>query len=140
MKKNIFSKILVAVAMVATTGVFSSCDAFANLANGTFLGDMVISGPGVSDHKLTIEMESTVQLTCAEKFSGMNDVVWTSLDESIVKVDERTGVITPVAPGTAMVKAYTDTEPVRQGDYVMITVIPKSLNVIGDALNQSLAD
>jgi hypothetical protein len=140
MKKNIFSKILVAVAMVATTGVFSSCDAFANLANGTFLGDMVISGPGVSDHKLTIEMESTVQLKCAEKFSGMNDVVWTSLDESIVKVDERTGVITPVAPGTAMVKAYTDTEPVRQGDYVMITVIPKSLNVIGDALNQSLAD
>jgi hypothetical protein len=140
MKKNIFSKILVAVAMVATTGVFSSCDAFANLANGTFLGDMVISGPGVSDHKLTIEMESTVQLKCAEKFSGMNDVVWTSLDESIVKVDERTGVIIPVAPGTAMVKAYTDTEPVRQGDYVMITVIPKSLNVIGDALNQSLAD
>ena len=140
MKKNIFSKILVAVAMVATTGVFSSCDTFANLDNGTFLGDMVISGPGVSDHKLTIEMESTVQLKCAEKFSGMNDVVWTSLDESIVKVDERSGVITPVALGTATVKAYTDTENVRQGDYVMITVIPKSLNVIGDALDQSLAD
>ena len=140
MKKNIFSKILVAVAMVATTGVFSSCDTFANLDNGTFLGDMVISGPGVSDHKLTIEMESTVQLKCAEKFSGMNDVVWTSLDESIVKVDARSGVITPVALGTAMVKAYTDTENVRQGDYVMITVIPKSLNVIGDALDQSLAD
>ena len=140
MKKNIFSKILVAVAMVATTGVFSSCDTFANLDNGTFLGDMVISGPGVSDHKLTIEMESTVQLKCAEKFSGMNEVVWTSLDESIVKVDERTGVITPVAPGTAMVKAYTDTEYVRQGDYVMITVVAKSLNVIGDALDQSLAD
>ena len=45
-----------------------------------------------------------------------------------------------MAPGTAMVKAYTDTENVRQGDYVMITVIPKSLNVIGDALDQSLAD
>jgi uncharacterized protein YjdB len=70
----------------------------------------------------------------------MNDVVWTSLDESIVKVDERSGVITPVAPGTAMVKAYTDTEPVRQGDYVVITVIPKSLSIISDALDQSLAD
>ena len=140
MKKNIFSKILVAVALVATTGVFSSCDALSNLDNGTFLGDMVISGPGVSDHKLTIEMESTVQLKCAEKFSGMNDVVWTSLDESIVKVDARSGVITPVAPGTAMVKAYTDTEDVRQGDYVVITVVGKSLIVIGDALDQSLAD
>ena len=140
MKKNIFSKILVAVAMVATTGVFSSCDALSNLDNGTFLGDMVISGPGVSDHKLTIEMESTVQLKCAEKFSGMNEVVWTSLDESIVKVGERTGVITPVAPGTAMVKAYTDTENVRQGDYIFITVVGKSLVVVGDALDQSLAD
>ena len=140
MKKNIFSKILVAVALVATTGVFSSCDALSNLDNGTFLGDMVISGPGVSDHKLTIEMESTVQLKCAEKFSGMNDVVWTSLDESIVKVDARSGVITPVAPGTAMVKAYTDTENVRQGDYVFVTVIPKSLSIISDAIDQSLAD
>ena len=129
-----------ALAMVVSATVLSSCDTFANLDNGTFLGDMVISGPGVSDHKLTIEMESTVQLKCAEKFSGMNEVVWTSLDESIVKVDERTGVITPVAPGTAMVKAYTDTENVRQGDYIFITVVGKSLVVVGDALDQSLAD
>ena len=140
MKKNIFSKILVAAAMLLSATALTSCDALANLNNGTFLGDMVISGPGVSDHKLTIEMESTVQLKCAEKFSGMNEVVWTSLDESIVKVDERTGVITPVAPGTAMVKAYTDTENVRQGDYIFITVVGKSLVVVGDALDQSLAD
>ena len=120
--------------------IISVCDALSNLDNGTFLGDMVISGPGVSDHKLTIEMESTVQLKCEEKFSGMNDVVWTSLDESIVKVDERTGVITPVAPGTAMVKAYTDTENVRQGDYVMVTVVGQSISIVGDALDQSLAD
>ena len=140
MRKNIFSKILVAAAMLLSATALTSCDALANLDNGTFLGDMVISGPGVSDHKLTIEMESTVQLKCAEKFSGMNEVVWTSLDESIVKVDERTGVITPVAPGTAMVKAYTDTENVRQGDYIFITVVGKSLVVVGDALDQSLAD
>jgi len=36
--------------------------------------------------------------------------------------------------------ACTDTEYVRQGDYVMITVIPKSLSIINDALDQSLAD
>ena len=140
MKKNIFSKILVAAAMLLSATALTSCYTFAYMDNGTFLGDMVISGPGVSDHKLTIEMESTVQLKCAEKFSGMNEVVWTSLDESIVKVDERTGVITPVAPGTAMVKAYTDTENVRQGDYIFITVVGKSLVVVGDALDQSLAD
>jgi len=140
MKKNIFSKLMFALAMVVSATVLSSCDTFANLGNGTFLGDMVISGPGVSDHKLTIEMESTVQLYCAEKFSGMNDVVWYSLDENIVKVDARSGVITPVAPGTAMVKAYTDTEPVRQGDFVEVTVIAKGLSIVNDALDQSLAD
>ena len=58
--KKIYSKLIAVLALVATTGVFSSCDALSNLDNGTFLGDMVISGPGVSDHKLTIEMESTV--------------------------------------------------------------------------------
>ena len=140
MKKNIFSKLMFALAMVVSATVLSSCDSFAHIGNGSFLGDMVISGPGVSDHKLTIEMESTVQLYCAEKFSGMNDVVWYSLDENIVKVDARSGVITPVAPGTAMVKAYTDTEPVRQGDYVFVTVIPKGLSIVDDALDQSLAD
>jgi hypothetical protein len=140
MKKNIFSKLMFALAMVVSATVLSSCDKLANMDNGTFLGDMVISGPGVSDHKLTIEMESTVQLYCAEKFSGMNDVVWYSLDENIVKVDARSGVITPVAPGTAMVKAYTDTEPVRQGDFVEVTVIPKGLSIVNDALDQSLAD
>jgi hypothetical protein len=39
-----------------------------------------------------------------------------------------------------MVKAYTDTENVRQGDYVFVTVIPKSLSIISDAIDQSLAD
>ena len=131
---------MVALAMVVSATVLSSCDSFAHIGNGSFLGDMVISGPGVSDHKLTIEMESTVQLYCAEKFSGMNDVVWYSLDENIVKVDARSGVITPVAPGTAMVMAYTDTEPVRQGDFVEVTVIPKGLSIVDDALDQSLAD
>ena len=104
------------------------------------MGDMVISGPGVVNHALTIEMESTVQLTCAEKFSGMNEVVWTSLDETVVKVDARSGLVTPVAPGTAMVKAYTDTKIVRQGDYIIITVVGKGLSIVNDALDQSLAD
>ena len=103
------------------------------------MGDMVISGPGVSNHSLTIEMEGTIQLQCREKFTGMNEVVWTSLDESIVKVDQN-GNITPVAPGTTTVKAYTDTDPVRQGDYIVITVIPKSLSIVSDAIDQSLAD
>jgi hypothetical protein len=108
--------------------------------NGTFLFDMVISGPGVVNHEATLEMESTLQLSCAEKFSGMNEVVWTSLDESVAKVDARSGLVTPVAPGRVKITAYTDTEPVRNGDYIYVTVVGKSISIVNDALNQSLAD
>jgi len=49
-------------------------------------------------------------------------------------------VVTPVATGIVRIDAYTDTKNVRQGDYVMVTVVGKSLGVIDDALDQSLAD
>lgn len=138
--KKIYSKLIAVLAMVATTGVFSSCDTLAYMDNGTFLFDMVISGPGVVNHEATLEMESTLQLSCAEKFSGMNEVVWTSLDESVAKVDARSGLVTPVAPGRVKITAYTDTEPVRNGDYIYVTVVGKSISIVNDALNQSLAD
>ena len=140
MRKNIFSKILVAAAMLLSATALTSCDALANLDNGTFLGDMVISGPGVANHEATLEMESTLQLKCAEMFSGMNEVRWRTADPNIAKVDETSGLVTPVAPGIVRIDAYTDTENVRQGDYVMVTVVGKSLSVVDDALNQSLAD
>jgi len=47
---------------------------------------------------------------------------------------------TPVAPGTVKITAYTDTENVRQGDYIFITVVGKSLVVSSVALDQSLAE
>ncbi len=96
--------------------------------------------PGVANHEATLEMESTLQLKCAEMFSGMNEVRWRTADPNIAKVDETSGLVTPVAPGIVRIDAYTDTENVRQGDYVMVTVVGKSLIVVDDALNQSLAD
>lgn len=139
MKKNIISKLMVMLSLVASTTVLSSCEVYGSLDNGTFLGDMVITGPGIDNHELTIEMESTVQLYCHEKFSGMNEVVWKSFDENVATVDQN-GVITPIAPGRVRITAYTDTDPVRNGDYVFVTVVGKSLMVVSDAIDQSLAD
>jgi hypothetical protein len=139
MKKNIISKLIVVLSLVASTTVLSSCEVYGSLDNSTFLGDMVITGPGVNNHELTIEMESTVQLYCHEKFSGMNEVVWKSYNENVATVDQN-GVITPVAPGQVRITAYTDTEKVRQGDYVIVTVIAKGMLLINDDIDQSLAD
>jgi hypothetical protein len=135
--KKIYSKLIAVLALVATTGVFSSCELLGNMSNM-----VVISGTGVVNHEATVEMESTLQLTCTEKISGMNDVVWKSDDESIAKVDPRSGVVTPVAPGRVRIIVYTDTDIVPQSDFdfVFITVVGKSLGVIDDGLDQSEAD
>lgn len=69
MKKNIISKLIVVLSLVASTTVLSSCEVYGSLDNSTFLGDMVITGPGVNNHELTIEMESTVQLYCQDRKS-----------------------------------------------------------------------
>ena len=135
--KKIYSKILVTAALVASTTMFSSCELLGNMSNM-----VVISGTGVVNHEATVEMESTLQLSCTEKISGMNDVVWKSDDESIAKVDPRSGVVTPVAPGRVRIIVYTDTDIVPQSDFdfVFITVVGKSLGVIDDGLDQSEAD
>ena len=135
MKKTINRLFTVAVIM-GSIMLFGGCKELSNYDNGFMLLDVVISGPGVSNHAAMVEMESTLQLSAQEKFDGMTDMVWKSFDESIAKVDPKTGLVTPVAPGTV----NTDTKDVRQGDYIMITVVGKSLGVIDDALDQSLAD
>ena len=135
MKKTINRLFTVAVIM-GSIMLFGGCKELSNYDNGF----MLLSGPGVSNHAAMVEMESTLQLSAQEKFDGMTDMIWKSEDESIAKVDYKTGLVTPVAPGTVKITAYTDTKDVRQGDYIMITVVGKSLGVINDALDQSLAD
>ena len=139
MKKNIFSKILVAVAMVASTCVFSSCNV-ANQDNAFSINDVIISGPGVVNHEAVLEMESTLQLSCTSKFNGRSEVVWKSSDETGATVDAKTGLVTPVSPGNVMITAYTKTDPVSQGDYVIVTVVGKNFGIIDDALDQSEAE
>ena len=139
MKKTINRLFTVAVIM-GSIMLFGGCKELSNYDNGFMLLDVVISGPGVSNHAAMVEMESTLQLSAQEKYDGMTDMIWKSEDESIAKVDYKTGLVTPVAPGTVKITAYTDTKDVRQGDYIMITVVGKSLSVINDALDQSQAE
>ena len=138
--KKIISKIIVVIAILASTTLLSSCkEVFGALDNVTNV-DMFVEGKGVFDHAAKVEMGTTLQLKCSGLVYEDSKISWKSEDESIAKVDYKTGLVTPVAPGTVKITAYTDTKDVRQGDYIMITVVGKSLGVIDDALNQSLAD
>lgn len=138
MKKNIFNIWILALTLAVSTSVLTSCDSMANL-DKTVLLDFNISGPGVSNHEVTIEIGNTLQLSCREILGGMSEVVWKSYDESIATIDAN-GVVTPVAPGRVKITAYSDTENVRNGDYVFVTVVAKGMSVVNDALDQSLAD
>lgn len=139
MKKNIINKLIVAVALIASTMMLGSCDSLSNMSNG-FLLDVTISGPGVSNHEVTLEMGKTLQLSAQEALNGMSDMVWKSYDESVATVDKKSGLVTPVAPGRVRITAYTDTKDVANGDYVFVTVVGASLSVVPDAIDQSLAD
>jgi hypothetical protein len=137
--KKIYSKLIAVLALVATTGVFSSCNV-ANQDNASIINDVIISGPGVVNHEAVLEMESTLQLSCTSKFNGRSEVVWKSSDETVATVDPKTGLVTPVSPGTVMITAYTKTDPVSQGDYVIVTVVGKNFGIVDDALDQSEAE
>jgi hypothetical protein len=137
--KKIYSKLIAVLALVATTGVFSSCNV-ANQDNASIINDVIISGPGVVNHEAVLEMESTLQLSCTSKFNGRSEVVWKSSDDTVATVDAKTGLVTPVSPGTVMITAYTKTDPVSQGDYVIVKVLVKNFGIIDEALDQSEAE
>lgn len=138
MKKNNFNIWILALTLAVSASMLTSCDSLANFDN-TVLLDFNITGHGVSNHEVTIEVGNTLQLSCREILSGMSEVVWKSHDETIATVDAN-GVVTPVAPGRVKITAYSDTENVRNGDYVFVTVVAKGIAVVNDALDQSLAD
>lgn len=119
--------------------MLGSCDSLSNISNG-FLLDVVISGPGVSNHEVTLEMGKTLQLSAQEILGGTSDMVWKSYDESVATVDKKSGLVTPVAPGRVRITAYTDSKDVANGDYIFVTVVGASMSVVPDAIDQSLAD
>ena len=125
--------------LLASTVMLGSCDSLSNISNG-FLLDVVISGPGVSNHEVTLEMGKTLQLSAQEILGGTSDMVWKSYDESVATVDKKSGLVTPVAPGRVRITAYTDTKDVANGDYIFVTVVGASMSVVPDAIDQSLAD
>ena len=139
MKKDMIDKLRVVLALLTATMMLGSCDSLSNMSNG-FLLDVTISGPGVNNHEVTLEMGKTLQLSAKETLNGMSDMVWKSYDESVATVDKKSGLVTPVAPGRVRITAYTDTKDVANGDYVFVTVVGASLNVVSDAIDQSLAD
>ena len=137
MKKNIFSKILVAMALVVAPIAMSSCSNEDNF----WTEAVTISGKGVQHHEASITIGETLQLRASNGIlvhgTGFR---WESSDESIATVDAN-GLVKGIKGGIAVITAHTtgNSQISYQGS---ITLTVKNLGVssVDDKLNQSLAE
>lgn len=136
MKKNIFSKLIMAVAVVLMPLALSSCDNEDNW----FTEAVTISGPGVVHHEASLEIGQTLQLKATKGIliSGTG-FTWSSSDESVVTIDQN-GLVKAVGPGSAVITARTTGDIVSNIGQIVVNVNNLALNIINDNVDQSEAE
>lgn len=134
--KNIFSKILMAVAIVLAPLALSSCDNEDN-----WLSEAVtISGPGVVHHEVTLEAGQTLQLKATKGvlISGTG-FSWTSSDPAVATVDQN-GLVTAIAAGQVTITAATTGSSVISIGSITLNVLGSTISVVDDQIDQSEAE
>jgi uncharacterized protein YjdB len=136
MRKNIFSKILMAVALVVAPLAMSSCDNEDNWAGEPIL----ITGEGVHARMLTIEKGNTLQLVAQRDFiTHGNGMAWKSSDPEIATVDQN-GVLTAIKVGEVTITAYTTGGKVSDEGHLTVIVVNTGIGLIDDQIDQSEAE
>ena len=136
MKKNIISKILMAVALVVAPLAMSSCDNEDNWAEE----QVVIKGEGIKNKMGTIEIGQTLQLKAVRDFfvNGQG-LAWKSSDESIATVDQN-GLVKAVGVGEVVITAYTTGAKLSDSGEVTLYVVNQGIGLIDDQIDQSEAE
>ena len=134
--KNIFSKILMAVALVVAPLAMSSCDNEDNWA----VEQVVIKGEGISNKMGTIEIGQTLQLRAVRDFfvNGQG-LAWKSSDESVATVDQN-GLVKAVGVGEVVITAYTTGAKLSDAGEVTLYVVNQGIGLIDDQIDQSEAE
>ena len=136
MRKNIFSKILMAVAIVVAPLAMSSCDNEDNWA----AEQVIIKGEGIKNKMGTIEIGQTLQLKAVRDFfvNGQG-LAWKSSDESIATVDQN-GLVKAVGVGEVVITAYTTGAKLSDSGEVTLYVVNRGIGLIDDQIDQSEAE
>ena len=134
--KNIFSKILMAVALVVAPLAMSSCDNEDNWAGEPIL----ITGEGVHARLLTIEKGNTLQLVAQRDFiTHGNGMAWKSSDPEIATVDQN-GKLNEIKAGEVTITAYTTGAKVSDEGHLTVIVVNTGIGLVDDLLDQSDAE
>ena len=136
MKKNIFSKILVAVALVAAPIAMSSCSNEDNF----WTEAITISGNGVQHHEATIVKGQTLQLraTTGILING-NEFAWSSSNTEVATVDQN-GLVKALKAGETTIAAQTINVDVSNTGSIRVKVINQGLDLVDDKIDQSEAE
>ena len=136
MRKNIFSMLMMAGALVIGTTALSSCGNEDNYWSEA----INISGQGLQGHEAYLEIGQTLQLKAENGFmirgTGFE---WESSDTSVATVTAN-GLITAVGPGTAVITVYTTGYPVINQNHVTIYVGNQTMGIGSGSVDQSNAE
>lgn len=134
--KNIFSKILVAVALVAGPWALSSCSNEDNFWSEA----VTISGTGVVHHEATIQIGQTLQLKAQKgvMIEGQG-FAWESTNPAVATVNA-SGLVTAVKKGETVITATTTGGQVSYTGQITLHVGNMNLGFTDDQLDQSNAE
>lgn len=135
--KKIFSKILVAMAVVVMPLALTGCD-----NEDVWAYPILVRGEGVniSTHELTIEKGNTLQLIAQRDYiTHGQGMAWKSSDPEIATVDQN-GVLTAIKAGEVKITAYTTGGKVSEEGYLFVTVVNTGIGLIDDQIDQSEAE
>ena len=136
MKKTIFSKIFVALAVVTASLTLGSCSNEDNFWSTA----VSISGTGVANHQATIVKGSTLQLTAhLGLLAGGTGYEWTSTNPEVATVDQN-GLVKAVEVGETTIIAETTGCEVTYLGEITIYVVNQSLGLVDDQIDQSEAE
>ena len=134
--KNIFSKILVALAVIMLPLALNSCDEQDNWAGEPIL----ITGEGVHARMLTIEKGNTLQLVAQRDFiTHGNGMAWKSSDPEVASIDQN-GLLTALKTGEVIITAYTTGASVSDEGHLTVIVVNTGIGLVDDELDQSDAE
>ena len=133
MKHIISSKFWASLTSVLFAAMLCGCS---DQDNAIWWSDIVYIY-GAEDHAATLELGQTLQLSASPSDNGL---VWTSNNESVATVDEN-GLVTAVGLGEAVITVYPkEFEGAANGNYVVVTVVNKSIEFVDDQIDQSEAE